>query len=85
MTKEWGPGQVTPRALGPLYPLPPSFSGLLQVVMVCLKPSSREAFIEHPLDITCAGRLRYGHCFLGVYKGQARKSPGNPNPLRASH
>lgn len=50
MTKEWGPGQVTPRALGPLHLLPPSFSGLLQVMMVCLKPSHREAFIEHPLD-----------------------------------
>lgn len=45
-----GAGRVTPRALGPLHPLPPSFPGLLQVVRVCLKPSSREAFIEHPLD-----------------------------------
>lgn len=52
MTKEWGPGQDTPRALRPLHPLRPRFSGLLQVVMVCLKPPSREAFIEHPLDIS---------------------------------
>lgn len=51
MTKECGGARPChPSALGPLHPLPPSFSGFLQVVRVCLKPSSREEFIEHPLD-----------------------------------
>lgn len=39
-----------PLALGPLHPLQPSFPGLLQVLMVCLKPCSQEAFIKHLLD-----------------------------------